>query len=232
MVDRSYEGEPIDASWQDFEDRSFGTDGETVEVIDNVPHNRRGEVELPEDFYLSEKYFQVFLALAEIGPAPIRDLAERADISKAGARNAINKLAEHDLIAVEEGEAKHGADLIHLTVSPNDKFVFSNGITSDILPSKTHPIRLTPNQRRVLAHAARYPTKSKTKIGEAVGISQPTVGRILREHGDPRREIHHLSIGHTQSEFELVEERIEHLKERRAELKRQIKSGDGYQSGG
>jgi DNA-binding MarR family transcriptional regulator len=232
MVNRSYEGDPIDTSWQDFEDRPYGGDGETVDVIDTTPHNQRGEVELPADFYLSEKYFQVFLALAEIGAAPLRDLAEAANITKEGARNAVEKLIERDLAVVEEKAAKYGADVFHPTVSPDEKFVFSNGITSDILPSNTHPIRLTPNQRRVLAHAARYPTKTKTKIGEAVGIDQVSVGRILRKHGDPRREIQHVSVGYTQSELELVEERIEHLKKRRSELKRGIKSGDGYRSEG
>ena len=232
MTKRTYEGDPLDHSWQDFEDRPFGGEGETVDVVDNTPHNQRGEVELPADFHLSEKYFEIFLALAEIGPAPVRELAESVDMSRRGGWHAVEKLVEVDLAAIEEDVGKYGADLIHPAVSPDDKFVFSNGVTSDLLPSKTHPIRLTPNQRRVLAHATRYPTKSKTKIGEATGISQVNVGRTLREHGDPRREINHLSVGHAQSELELVEERLEHLKERRTELKRQIKSGEGYQDGG
>lgn len=230
MVNRSYEGDPIDASWQDFEDRPYGGDGETVDVIDNTPHNHRGEVELPAEFNLSEKYFRVFLSLAEVGPAPVRELSDAAEVTKKCARNAVEKLVKHDLAAIEEGGAKYGADLVHPTVSPTDNFVFSNGINSDILPSKTHPLRLTPNQRRVLSHAARYPTKTISKIGEAVGIHHANVGRMFKEHGDPRREIQHLSIGYAQSELELVKERIEHLKKRRSELKRQIKSGDGYRS--
>lgn len=228
MTKRSYEGDPIDASWKDFEDRPYGDDGETVEVIDNTPHNHRGEVELPEDFNLTEKHFRVFLSLDKAGPTPVRELSDAADVSKKCARNAVEKLTKHDLAVIEDGGAKYGADLVHPTVSPTDNFVFSNGINSDILPSKTHPLRLTPNQRRVLSHAARYPTKTISKVGEAVGINHANVGRIFKEHGDPRRKIQHLSVGYAQSELKLVEERIEHLKERRSELKKKIKSGGGY----
>lgn len=228
MANRNYEGSPIDASWKDFNDRPYGSDGETVDVIDNTPHNQRGEVEIPADFHLTEKYFQVFLTLAKMGPTTYRSLADSIDMTKAGVRNAIKKLTECDLAAVEQNAAKYGADVTDLTVSPDDKYIFSNGISSDILPSETHPLRLTPNQRLVLSHAARYPTKTKMKIGEAVGIHHKNVGLILNKHGDPRREIQELSIGYAQSELELVEERIKYLKKRRSELKQNIKSGDGY----
>ncbi len=212
----------LDMSWQDLKDRPYKGEGETVDVIGGETAESSGYVELDSEFTLAESQFELLEAVMELeSPTPAK-LSDELGVTKRTVRNFGNLLEEHGI-----GERDKESGEISTFFSLDDRFKFSNGITSDLLVSDTHPLKLTPMQREILAFAARNPTVSQGVISEKLGVNRRTVNEALNNHGDPRRPISEISVGRARSELELVEARIESLKERRAELKKHIKTGEG-----
>jgi len=220
MSDRKYTGNPLDMSWQDIKDRPYKGTGETVGVVGGDEKTKDGYVDVPEDFYLVESQFDVFKKIAENEPTTPSKVSDQTGLTKQTIRNVAKKLENHSLVErdLESGE-------IRTVVSLGDRFRFTDRITSDVLVSDTHPFRIPPAARDILAYAAVNPTKTQVAIAEDMARPRSQVNETLNEYGDPRREIEAISVGYAKSELKLVESRIESLKERRSELKQKINSG-------
>lgn len=241
MVEHTYSGPAIDLTWQDFEDRPYRGRGETVEVIDSrldtdIPDQDEDAVVIPAEFYLQSTEFCVYETIADLSETTPREVMEQADVSRQTVYNQIHSLAEAGLIETEEHAAAHGATLIRLAVPVDSRFRFEDGVSSDLLPSKTHPLRIPPKRRRILAYTARNPTRTQTEIADEFETSQGYISRTFKEHGDPRRDIDtkeiqraKISLGHTnrrlanvESEIAALEEKREALREKREKLQERL----------
>ena len=58
------------------------------------------------DFGLSEKEAKVYLALLELGPSSVTDIARRSRVTRTNAYHLLSTLLAHGLVSSNEGEAK------------------------------------------------------------------------------------------------------------------------------
>lgn len=226
MNKRTYDGPPIDVTWTDFQDRPYGGTGETVEVIDSrfdAPAD--DAVTLPSGFHLGPTGFDIYQSLADDGEATPRELADRLGVAQQTVYNQTDSLSSAGVIEVDEGAGAYGASLLRLTAPYDAQFWFGDGVSSDLLPSKTHPLRIPPMRRRILAYAARNPTRTQTEIADEFETSQGHVSLIFDDHGDPRRNIDtreiqrsKLSLNHTNERLAEVESKIDNLEAERSAL--------------
>lgn len=58
------------------------------------------------EFGLSEKEARIYLALVELGPSSVTDIARRAKVTRTNAYHLLNSLLSHGLVSSNQGEAK------------------------------------------------------------------------------------------------------------------------------
>jgi len=219
-MNRSYKGEPIDATWSSIQDRNFTGDGVTVEVVDDNPVKIECKITLPENTELSHIDECVLSVLCDDGPQTIKKLAGDMGVTKAGVRCRIENLASLGLVEIQEGVAKWGAHLIVPKVKslkdvqlPNhDRSFFGEDVSE---------LQLTPNQRDIYVTALLNPWKTPSQIANDVGVSQPSVWRFLTDYSDPRN-IDPERYESNKRREKLIERRLESLREHRKELKKKL----------
>jgi len=220
MSDNTYEGDPIDISWQDFKNRPYGGSGETVDVVNNISKSGRSEFAVPDGYTIGEKTARVLKHLEEMdGKMTVKQIAEQIEMTKHGVRDSLQKLSKIGVVYCDPAAGKWGADLWTPVVDVNDLYTFPDGLNSDLLPSNTHPIRLTQTQRKIIGYAVRNPTRTQAHIARQIDVSQPTVHRTLKKYHDPRKEINELEVGHANAKIEIINNRIEHFQDRISELR-------------
>lgn len=221
---REYDGDPLDLSWQNIEDRPFGNDGETVDVIENTANDTRESVSLSASESLTEHEADLVAAIIEHGPVSRKELTNEYGFS----RRIRTKLPDlNDLGLVEKVDNKDGRS--YIWDSPLDSMSdikFEDG-THEFISTTIRYYCLSQNKREILSFAAQYPDKTHSEIAENVDVSRSLVGLTFDEYYDPRTTTEPWDIIESKTNLreinrliEATEQRLQKLKRRKSELKR------------
>lgn len=203
MTDREYQGDPLDMSWQDIQDRPFKGKGKTVSVIDG---NDGSDISVPTlDTPLTHNEVEILEAANDMSPTTAQDIAEKVDASVRTVQRYLKELVKSRVIMVD-GRDKWGANVYHWDAPPVPVIRRHATDESDFIPGTIDPLRLTDVECRVIQRYIQFPNNSHTQIARDCDTTQPTVSRILKKYGlaEPDKSLD--GVKWTKNQQDIIEE--------------------------